>query len=274
VRADLSPGEAKVNSLRLLLAIVLLVFAGDSFAGGNKPPKPATKDKSPAQPLPSFDLVTKQVQQVLALDPDYQTGDLLTAPKVEQVLSKLAKINWKVADAREIVKLVLSDNDWMAERLSTAEGRDFMRHIAQLPGGYDRVDRLRDMPNGQSNVSDFIDSPGGYTMIEYMTTTRGGENLGEQLSDAVNGADFNKPTGRIYTERELLKRLRISYDAEVDRRAGLGPKPTTKAGKPESKTKWKSKGPWKPNRTARPQPIPDTEEPMAPQEFQDGVPQP
>jgi hypothetical protein len=262
VRAVSSPGEAKLNSLRLLLAIVLLVFAGDSFAGGNKPPKPATKDKPATAPLPSFDLVTKQVQQVLALDPDYQTGDLLTAPKVERVLSKLEKINWKIADAREIVKLVLSDSDWMAERLSGGDGKEFMRRIATMPGGYDRVDRIRNMPNGEYQISDFIESPGGYTMIEYMTTTQEGRNLGALVSEGVNGENFNKPTGRIYTERELLKRLKISYDAEVDRRKGLEPKPPTKPSKPEPKTKWKSKGPWKPNRAARPQPMPDAEEPL------------
>lgn len=251
-----------MNSLRLLLAIVALLFATDGFAAGNKSSKPPVKDKSATQPLPSFDLVTKHVQQVLALDPDYQTGDLLTAPKVDRVLAKLEKINWKVADAHEIVKLVLSDSDWMAERLSSGDGREFMRRIATMPGGYDRVDRLRNMPNGQYQVSDFIESPGGYTMIEYMTTTQEGKNLGALVSEGVNGADFNKPTGRIYTERELLKRLRISYDAEVDRRKGIEPKQPTKPAKPESKTKLKSKGPWKPKRTPRPQPTPDADDPI------------
>jgi hypothetical protein len=269
-----------LKRLGLLFAIVLLAiaiesFGVESFAGGNKPQKPA-KEKPPSGPLPSFDLVTKEVQRQLALDPEYQEGDLLTAPKVAKVLSKLDKIDWKVADAREIVRLVLSDTDWMSERLATPEGREFMRRIARMPGGYDRVDRLRDMPNGESNVSDFIDSPGGYTMIEYMTTTQGGRNMGEQLSEAENGENFNQPTGRIYTERQLLKRLKESYDAEDARRKGKDPQPSRTSSKTKSKAKpkWKPNSKWRPDHTIRPEAPADAEEPMAPPEFEDGVPQP
>jgi hypothetical protein len=254
-----------LNRLGLLFAIVLLAcavdsFAVESFAAGNKPQKPA-KEKSPSAPLPSFDLVTKEVKRQLALDPEYQEGDLLTAPRVEKILSKLDKINWKVADAREIVRLLLSDTDWMAERLSGPEGRQFMRQIARLPGGYDRVDRLRDMPNGESNISDFIESPEGFKMIEYMTTTQGGRNLGDQLSEAPDGHNFNQPTGRIYTERELLKRLKTSYDAEAVRRLGIDPYPSTKK---TTKSAPKSKSPTKARQTRRPPEEPEAEEPMLP----------
>jgi hypothetical protein len=262
-----------LKSLRWLLAMLLLVSAGDAVAAGGKPPK-TTKEKVPAGPLPSFDLVTRQAKQILALDPEYQEGDLLTAPKVERILSKLEQIQWKVADAREIVKLVLSDGDWMAVRLSTPLGKHFMRRIATMPGGYDRVDRLRNMPDGEYQISDFIESPGGYTMIEYMTTTQEGKNLGTLVSEGVNGADFNKPTGRIYTERELLKRLRISYDAEDARRRGLDPKPPTKPGKSAPKSKSSSKFPSKANRPRRaPAPEPPDEEPAMAPVWNDGPPQ-
>jgi hypothetical protein len=263
----------KLKSLRWLLAIVLLVSAGDGFGAGEKPPKTA-KEKIPAGPLPSFDLVTRQVKQILALDPEYQEGDLLTAPKVERILAKLEQIKWKVADRGEIIKLLLSDSDWMAVRLLTPLGKHFMRRIATMPGGYDRVDRLRNMPDGEYQVSDFIESPGGYTMIEYMTTTQEGKNLGELVSEGVNGENFNKPTGRIYTERELLKRLRISYDAEDARRHGLDPKPPTKSGKSASKSKSSSKFPSKANRPRRvPAPEPPDEEPAMPPVSIDGPPQ-
>jgi hypothetical protein len=268
-----------LNRLAFLFAIVLTVFAVecisvDSCAAGNKPQKSA-KDKTPSGPLPSFDQVTKEVKRQLALDPNYQEGDLLTAPKVEKILKKLEKIDWKVADAREIVRLVLPDGDWMAERLATPEGHDFMRHIANLPGGYDRVDRLRNMPRGESDIDDFIDSPGGYTMIEYMTTTKSGRNMGEQLSEAEDGENFNQPTGRIYTERELLKRLKQSYAAEEARRNGKEPPPSPTSSKTKSRTKpkWKPNSKWRPDHTVRPEAPADAEEPMAPPEFEDGVPQ-
>ncbi|HXY35235.1 MAG TPA: hypothetical protein VEI07_13475 [Planctomycetaceae bacterium] len=261
-----------MKPLRLLVAIALLFAVGHCLAAGNKPQKPA-KEKPPSAPLPSFDLVTKEVKRQLALDSEYQEGDLLTAPKVEKILSKLEKVNWKVADAREIVRLVLSDTDWLAVRLSAGDGKAFMRQIARMPGGYDRVDRLRNLPNGENLVTDFIEGPEGFKMIEYMTTTQGGRNLGDYLSEDENGADFNKRTGRIYTEQDLLRRLKESYDAEEARRKGVDPKPS-KPGKLTAKNKWKPKSTSKSPRPSRPAPAPEAEEPMAPPEFQDGIPQP
>ena len=51
-------------------------------------------------------------------------------------------------------------------------------------------------------------------MIEYMTQSRGGRELGKMLSKAPNGADFNQPTGRIYTLDGLLAQLKKSCQAE------------------------------------------------------------
>jgi hypothetical protein len=259
-------GEWTLNRLGLLFASLLLAcavdsFAVESFAAGNKPQKPE-KEKSSSGPLPSFDNVTKQVQQLLALDPDYQPGDLLTASKAERILTKLDQLHWKVADGREIVKQLLPDGDWMAEKLQASDGREFMRQIAKMPGGYDRVDRLRHMPNGEIHITDFIETPDGSAMIEYMTTTQEGKNLGNFLSADPDGHNFNKPTGRIYTEQEFLKRLKLSYDAEAVRRLDIDPKPSTK--KTTTKSTSKSKFATKPKWTRRPPEEPEAEEPMFP----------
>jgi hypothetical protein len=218
------------KSLRIVLGALLLLPSALGVAADG-PPARTTTARTTAEPPPSFEAVTKEVKHLLALDPGYQAGDLLTVPKVERVLAKLEKIHWKVADGNEILKLVLSESDWMAARFSTPDGKQFMRQIAGMPGGYDRVDRLRRMPRGKSNINDFIENPEGFKMIEYMTTTKGGQNLGEQLSEAEDGADFNKPTGRIYTEQDLLKRLKQSYEAEDERRHGQDPKQSTKSAK-------------------------------------------
>ncbi len=109
-------------------------------------------------------------------------------------------------------------------------------------------------------------------MIEYMTTTHEGRNLGALVSEGVNGENFNKPTGRIYTERELLNRLKISYDAEEARCAGLDPKLLIKPAKATSKTK-SSKFPNRSNRTRRPNaPEPSDEEPAIPPASPEGPP--
>jgi hypothetical protein len=67
------------------------------------------------------------------------------------------------------------------------------------------------MPRGHKIVSYLIRGPDGYKMIQYMTTAPGGTVLGQQLSDAPKGANFNQPTGRIYTVPMLELRLHASY---------------------------------------------------------------
>ncbi|HUE15944.1 MAG TPA: hypothetical protein VMR25_17365 [Planctomycetaceae bacterium] len=208
-----------MKPLRLLLAIVALAFCGDLIA---KTPTPKDKkDKAANGKFPTFETVTRTVEKQLAARDSYRSGDLLTVTMVELLFRKLEKINWKVADRRDILKSVLPDSDWMARQFSWQNGRDFMRQVADLPGGYDRVDRLRRMPYGQQQMADLMRGPDGYKLFEYMTTTQGGKNLGNMLSHGVNGEDFNRPTGRIYTEIDLIKRLKKSYDAETVRRLSL-----------------------------------------------------
>ncbi len=194
----------------------MLLCVCDCLAADKKPAK-TTRDKAATGAFPSFEDVTKTVQEVLALNPDYQAGDLVTASKVERILAKLEQNRWKVTDGRQIVKQMLPDSDWMAVRLSAPDAQQFMHDFAKLPGSYVRVDRLRHMPNGEIHIGDFIDTPDGSAMIEYMTTTQEGKNLGNFLSQDPDGHNFNKLTGRIYTEQDLLKRLKMSYDDDAVR---------------------------------------------------------
>ena len=48
-------------------------------------------------------------------------------------------------------------------------------------------------------------------MIKYMTTDPAGKNVGKLLASGQGGADFNKPTGRIYTVPMLLSQLQEQY---------------------------------------------------------------
>ncbi len=95
-----------------------------------------------------------------------------------------------------------------------------MRQSCKYPDAYDRLDRLSRMPMGHQNVDALIAGPDGYKMIQYMTSTSGGRNLGQMLSQDPRGANFNSPTGRIYTADQFLQRLTESYQAELKRRAG------------------------------------------------------
>lgn len=215
-------------------------------------------DKIPAGKFPTFEKVQQTVEKHFSAYRNYQSGDLITSNDVESLFRKLEKINWKVADRKDILKQVLSSGDWMARQFSTNSGRDFMRHVSDLPGGYDRVDRLRRMPYGQQQIAALIQGPDGYKLFEYMTTTPGGKNMGLMLSNGVNGADFNGSTGRIYTELDLLKRLKKSYDREAVRRLkiekaeGLKEQPAPKTNEPAPKANEPAPAANKPARPSRP----------------------
>jgi len=76
------------------------------------------------------------------------------------------------------------------------------------------------LPHGEQTVHDLIRGPGGDELIKYLTATRGGASMGKLLSHSSGAADFNKPTGRIYTVAALVDRLQKSYAAASQRASG------------------------------------------------------
>ena len=219
-----------MKRFRLLLAAMVCLISGAVSSAKT----PLENDRKPTRDsFPSFDDITKTVKTHFATSRYYQPGDLVTAGNVGRLFTKLErnkKGKWKVRDQKEILKQVLPDGDWLARQFSTRYGTKFMRAVAEMPGGYDRVDRMRRMPHGEQQLIDLIRSPDGAKMIEYMTTTDGGKNLGKMLSQGVNGADFNAPTGRIYTEAELLKRLKQSYESEAQHHKPSGQPEEARSG--------------------------------------------
>ncbi len=162
---------------------------------------------------PDFAAVKSTVQQSLATRKGYRANDLISRGDVERALKQVDKLGWKVADAKTIQQQFLTDNDDLVRRLRTRRGLPFMRKLSGTPQTYDRLDRLRRLPYGPRRIRELIANPGGYTMILYMAGTRGGKNLGKYLSRTQQGKRFNKKTGRLYTEKDLLKRLQASYEA-------------------------------------------------------------
>jgi hypothetical protein len=165
------------------------------------------------QSLPAFREVEEIVLRRFALLPDYRPGDIIARSEVEPLFAQLEGVGWKVADRQDILRRVPADNDYLVQKLRTSRGRQFMRRIANYPNAYDRLDRLSWLPHGRQTVHDLIYKTGGEEMIKYLTTASGGSELGKMLSNSPKGADFNKPTGRSYTAKLLLARLKTSYAA-------------------------------------------------------------
>jgi len=184
-------------------AVLLAVLSGLRFAqtGGDS--------------LPSFDQVQKLVDRQLATHSDYQPGDIISQQQVKPIFEQLKQLGWVVRDRAEITKLVPGDSEFIVRELRSGEGRTFMRQSGKYPLAYDRIDRLSRMSMGEKNVRALIRGPDGYKMIQYMTSTPYGRNMGQMLSQDPRGADFNSPTGRLYTADALLGRLQQSYNAEL-----------------------------------------------------------
>lgn len=177
----------------------------------------ATAQEVEGEPMPPF----AKVKEVLARHfsaSDIAAEDLISQSDVVPVFKLLQMIGWEVEDAREITIRVLPDGNFLVRQFKSKAGKKFMRQVANYPQAYDRMDQLSHLPHGKQTIRDLIRGPDGYKMIQYMTMTPGGKNMNSMLSQTPTGEDFTRPTGRIYTPRELVEQLAASYDAEVKRR--------------------------------------------------------
>ena len=156
---------------------------------------------------PSMAAVKTILSESLRRDRNYRPGDLITQKRVLAVLGAIKAAGWEVPQSRELLARVPGDGEFLVRALSTEKGVAFMRTVSGVSGGYDRLDRLSRIPRGEQLVERLIRGPDGHKLIVYLTESRGGKELGVMLGRTADAADFNKPTGRIYTERQLLEEL-------------------------------------------------------------------
>lgn len=177
-------------------------------------------DSSPVnEKLPAFKEVEKLIVARFGSD-DHELTDLITREQTEELFAEIEKLGWNIRDGKQILARIPSESEFFVRQLlGSKKGRSFMRDVAPMPLGYDRVDRISHLDRGHQFVRDMVKGPYGYKFIEYLTETRYGKNMGRQLRDAPDGANFNKPTGRIYTAEQLLPILHEQYNAEKKLRA-------------------------------------------------------
>lgn len=172
--------------------------------------------------LPRFAKVQEVVATQLASLRDYEKSDIISSSDMKPVFPELAKMGWKVKDQEEILKQMLRPTDFLVKELRTPNGKRFMRKISGDQAVYDRLDRVSEHKRGPATIRNVIRLPDGE---KYMRAKPAPGN--PTLSDLVlmydRGSvqhrsikDFDKPTGKIYTGNEFLKRLKESY-AEANR---------------------------------------------------------
>ena len=168
----------------------------------------ATSEK---KPLPEFPQIEKAAAEYFAKLPDYQPGGVITRPEAEGFFASLETLGWNPDNRQEILAKVPPPDDFLVEELRTRSGKKFMGRIATYPEALDRLDRLSQLAYGKRHVKGLVNGRGGDQWIKYITTDKRGIELSRSMSRAKNGADFDKPTGRVYTVQMLLDELEASH---------------------------------------------------------------
>ncbi len=186
--------------LFLLLGTVLAV--NDAvWAEKSKQPSPAT--------------IRTIAARHLAQKEGYKSGDLITKKDVPPILKQLATSYGQVPDQKKILEDLLSDTSVLASYSSTARGGQFMRKVACDKLIFDRLDRISRVSGGKALLRDIAKLPDGprYAKLKH---TPGVPNLLDLLPKNRSGKtrtvkNYKKPTGRIYTQKDLVERITKSY---------------------------------------------------------------
>jgi hypothetical protein len=170
---------------------------------------------APAAKRPELGAVKQAVNDFFAAQEDHQPGDIISQEQVKSVLAEIAKLGWKPADAEEIVKKTPAESEPLVKVLRSKEGKKLMRKTANYSLVYDRLDRTAKLPGGVDLLETLPKLPDG---AKYLQTkpTPGFKNLAQLLPKQANGkspkgVDYDKPTGRIYTIKQLIAALEQSY---------------------------------------------------------------
>lgn len=192
------------------LCAILALGAGLPLLAGAKPPVSGRGKKA----MPSFQAVQATVERHFKARHHYQPGDVLARGDVGPILTALDSLGWKVSDRKDILDQFLPDDYYLVRALRSPNNGPFMRQVGQVPNGYgyDRLDRLSRMGDGEIIVSRLMEEPGGWNLVDIMSESREGPGMAQAFSMGPGGKDFTKPTGRIYTEQQLIARLKQSYD--------------------------------------------------------------
>lgn len=198
-------------SLSLTISLALLfacLSGGGELLAREKPER-----------VPDWKLVEAFVHRYFRGQGDYQEGDLISRGHVRTILSHLKKMGWTAPDALEIQKATIADTHVIVQQLNTSQGVKFMRKANRDPMLYSKLDRISRKYGGPALIRDLVRLPDG---AKYAASKRtpGVPTMVELLprmkrSRPQKVDDFDKPTGDIYTEKQLLERLKESYDKSM-----------------------------------------------------------
>ncbi len=167
------------------------------------------------QEFPEYARVRSIIEARLLAQPDFRRSDLISRGDVASALREVEALGWKDVSRSEVISQMLDDGEFLVRELRSPQGRTFMRRVADYRLIYDRLDRVSRAPGGHALIHDLIKLPDGHRYAR-METPPGVPSLTDLLPKGLSGKtprikDLDKPTGRVYTLDELLRRLETSH---------------------------------------------------------------
>ena len=176
-------------------------------------PKRPSVTRASNRPSPA--VVRRMVADYFSNKADYERGDLITRRDVQAILKQLRQRGIVPKDAKEILEAALPESHFLVELSRSTRGRRFLRKTKNEELIYDRLDRIAGVPNGQRMLRDLVKLPDAHRYAP-MRPARGTPSMLDLLPKRGSSRtrtirDYSKPTGRIYTEDDLVKRLGDSF---------------------------------------------------------------
>jgi hypothetical protein len=169
-------------------------------------------------------LSLEQVKEMVAAQfrtvPSYRPGDIISQSEVEAALRQLATYGFKPEDSQTIIDDTLSDSDPLVTLLRTERGRKYMAKVHGYTLIYDRLDRVTRASGGLTTLEMLVRLPNGEKFSRLKSQLpKGVPDILELMPKKGNGfvrsiKGYEKPTGRIYSEADLVQRLGRSLENE------------------------------------------------------------
>ena len=157
--------------------------------------------------------VQEVVEDYFKTVPNYISGDLITNQQIEPLIRLFDEAGWKIQNTELLLRRFIKTGSYLDQVMnSSPKGRVFFRQITSFKNGMDRVERMSVMKAGKSTIRQLVyEMPGGADYVKALATTKHGQKLGHIVRQSKNGQNFNKPTGKLYNEEQLIEHLEKLY---------------------------------------------------------------
>lgn len=199
-----------MRSLFIVALICLIVCGLGHSAVAQSKSRDKSRDKN--NKIKNAAEVEVLIRQHFAGMPNYSQGDLITTQQVQPLLAKFSAKGWDVPRQDLVLAKVTKSGSYLDQTMNSGKGKRFFREINGSPGGIDRVERMSNMKNGRNSIEQLVNkTPRGSDFINALATSKHGQILGDWSGPTQTGQALNQPTGKIYTEEQLIQFFQTLY---------------------------------------------------------------